>query len=280
MEFDLENPFPPSKEKIPSLFNIENDHMPSKTYIHSLVSASSSLLSIRREIFASILDFSRGFGPFSSYLAINYMDRFLSTHSIPEGKPWILKLVAISCISLALKMRKTEFSVSDLMDGGFMFDSATVERMEMLILGALKWRMRSVNPFSFVDYFISFFKFKDKPSIQALKERATEILLKSQNDIKLLEFKPSIISASALLSSAYELFPMQLQSLRDEICRSTFVNKENLLHCYDLMQDVAMEGYESVLAFESSSCTPANVLDLHCLSSSVSGSQSNPNMKK
>lgn len=31
-----------------------------------------------------------------------------------EGKPWILKLVAVSCVILALKMRKTEFSVSDI----------------------------------------------------------------------------------------------------------------------------------------------------------------------
>ncbi|KAI3457276.1 hypothetical protein Pfo_013939 [Paulownia fortunei] len=275
MEFDLENPLPPSKDKFPSLFDIENDHMPSKIYLQSLNSAGSHL-SIRREIVSSIFHFSSNFDPFLSYLAINYMDRFLSTHSIPDGKPWILKLVAISCISLALKMKKTEFSVSDLMhDGGFMLDSLTIERMEMLILGALKWRMRSANPFSFASYFISFFKFKDKPSIQALKNRSTEIILKAQNDIKLLEFKPSVISASALLCAAYELFPMQLTSFRDAICSCSYVNKENLLHCYDLMQDVAMEGYESVLAMDSSSCTPANVLDLHCFSSSISGSQTN-----
>lgn len=71
--------------------------------------------------------------------------------------------------------------VGEQHDGGFVFDSSTIERMEMLILGALKWRMRSVNPFSFTDYFISFFKFKDKPSVQDLKNRATEIILKSQS---------------------------------------------------------------------------------------------------
>lgn len=133
---------------------------------------------------------------------------------VQNGKPWILKLVAVCCTSLAFKMRKTEYSVFDLVvtpqscisfhkqktfvylcflylfllcwvgeqhDGGFVFDSSTIERMEMLILGALKWRMRSVNPFSFTDYFISFFKFKDKPSVQDLKNRATEIILKSQS---------------------------------------------------------------------------------------------------
>lgn len=61
-----------------------------------------------------------------------------------------------------------------------MFNSLTIKRMEMLILGALKWRMRSVNPFSFINYFISFFKSDDEPSIQALKTRATQIIFKSQ----------------------------------------------------------------------------------------------------
>lgn len=148
-----------------------------------------------------------------------------------EGRPWILKLVAVSCVILALKMRKAEFSVSDIQvnimsllkifrrtlkeyrhfdcrislslkklffrqsgvylrcgeiycpvqeDGGVTFDLQTIERMEMLILGTLKWRMRSVTPFSFLNFFISFFKFKEPPLRQALKARATEIIFKSQ----------------------------------------------------------------------------------------------------
>ncbi|KAL0354179.1 UNVERIFIED_CONTAM: putative cyclin-D6-1 [Sesamum angustifolium] len=275
MEFDLENPLPPSMDKFPSLFHIEDEHMPSKTYLQALNSADSNL-SIRREIVSSIFRLTRGIDTFSSYLATNYMDRFLSTHSIPDGKPWILKVVAISCISLALKMRKTEFSVSDLLDaGGFIVDFLTIERMEMLILGALKWRMRSVNPFSFANYFVTFFKSKDDSSIQALKNRAFAIILKAQNDVKLLEFKPSVISASALLVAAHELFPVQLPSFRDAICSCSYVNKANLVQCYDLMQDVAMERYESVLGMASSSCTPTNVLDPHCFSSSISSSQTN-----
>ncbi|KAK6157228.1 hypothetical protein DH2020_011476 [Rehmannia glutinosa] len=250
--------------------------MPSKTYIQSLNSGDFRL-SIRCEIVSWIVYLSRNFGPYLSYLAINYMDRFLSVHSKLDNKPWILKLVAIACISIALKMRKTEFSVSDLMqDGGFIFDSVTIGRIEMLILGALDWRMRSANPFCFVNYFISFFKFNDKPSIQALKNRATEIIFKAQHDIKLLEFKPSVISASALLCSVSELFPIQFPSFRNAICSCSYVNKEDLLQCYDLIQDVAMDGYDSAMAVAaSSSCTPANVLDLHCFSSSISGSQSN-----
>ncbi|KAL3647162.1 hypothetical protein CASFOL_008130 [Castilleja foliolosa] len=277
MEFDLENPLPPSNDKFPSLFHIESDHMPSNTYLHSLNSEGSHL-SIRRGIVSSIFRFSPDFDPFLSYLAINYMDRFLSTHSMPVGKPWIFKLVAISCISLALKMRKTESSVSHLMkDEGFMFDLTTIGKMEMLILGALKWRMRSANPFCFVNYFIPFFKLIDKPLIGALKNRATEIILKAQHDIKLLEFKPSIISASALLYATKDLSPIQFASFRNAVCSCSYVDKEEFVQCYEMMQDVAMEGYDPVWAMASSSCTPANVLDLNYFSSSISGSGSQSN---
>ncbi|KAG6428212.1 hypothetical protein SASPL_112463 [Salvia splendens] len=67
-------------------------------------------------------------------------------------------------------------------DGGLIFNSATIERMEMLILRALKCRMRSVNPFSFLNYFISLFDFGDNERlIQALKIRGAQIIFKSQH---------------------------------------------------------------------------------------------------
>ncbi|XP_057792563.1 putative cyclin-D6-1 [Salvia miltiorrhiza] len=268
MEFDLENPLPPSNDIFPSLFDIEIDHMPSTNYIQTLISSTYK----RREIASSIFRISRQSDPFLPYLAVNYMDRFLSAHSIPDGKPWIFRLVAVSCISLALKMRKAEFSVSDLMDdGGLMFNSLTIERMEMLILGALKWRMRSVNPFSFLNYFISFFDSDDEELIQALKNRGTQIILKSQNDIKLLEYKPSIISASAVLLASREFSPTQFQPFRDAICSCIYVIKEELQHCYDVMAE-AEEEEAAATASGSLTPSPANVLDFSC---SISETESN-----
>ena len=58
----------------------------------------------------------------------------------------------------------------------FIFDMQTINRMELLILGALDWQIRSITPFSFIHFFISFFEHKDPPLTQALKYRA--ILLK------------------------------------------------------------------------------------------------------
>ncbi|GAB2214986.1 hypothetical protein Droror1_Dr00019356, partial [Drosera rotundifolia] len=158
-------------------------------------------------------------------------------------------------------------------DQGFIFDSQTIERMELLILGALQWRMRSITPFSFLQSLMGFFKLKDPPLMQALKARAIEIIFMSQNEIKLMEFKSSMVAAAALLSASHELFPMQFPCFRRAISSCSFVNKETLASCCNVMQGILMEGYKS--AFDnatraaSSSDTPINILDRNWSSSST-----------
>ncbi|KAB2087784.1 hypothetical protein ES319_A04G128500v1 [Gossypium barbadense] len=247
MEFDLENPLTnfdnfhvsstvPSF--IPSFFLVESDHMPTETYIKTL-KASDLATSIRREAICSISQFSCKFSPFLSYLAVNYLDRFLSSQGLLQPNTWVLRLVAISCVSLAAKMNKLEFELTHFQgDGGYMFEAQTIERMEYVILGALKWRMRSITPFSFISFFISLFKLKDPPLMDVLKARAVERIMEAQNEIKLLEFKPSIIAATALVCASHELFPSQFPSFRKAISYCPYVNKENMLNCYNSIIDM------------------------------------------
>uniref|UniRef100_A0A6M2EKS3 B-like cyclin n=1 Tax=Populus davidiana TaxID=266767 RepID=A0A6M2EKS3_9ROSI len=271
MDFNLENPLTNSHElhfdTTPSLFLIESEHMPSKNYLRTLKEIDFDV-SFRREAISSVLRVSCNFDPSLSYLAVNYLDRFLSSQGIPQSKPWVFKLLSVACVSLAAKMKEAEFHVTDIQgDGGFVFDPQTIQKMEVLILGALNWRMRSITPFSFISFFISLFKPKDPPLRQALKARACEIIFKAQNDINLLEFRPSLTAASALLYACHELFPMQFLCFRKAISICSYVNKENLLQCYNAMQETAMDGYKSQFDMVSSSDTPVNVLDRHFSSS-------------
>ncbi|XP_026422872.1 putative cyclin-D6-1 [Papaver somniferum] len=268
MEYELENPLTGFEEHqsdtIPSLFSSESDHM---TYIST--SKSSDLdVSVRRQAIPMIFQFSCNSDPFVPYLAVNYLDRFISRQELPHGKPWMIKLLCISCLSLAAKMKQNDFSLTDDIQRkeGFIFDTETIQRMELLILGALKWRMRSITPFSFIYFFISLLKLKDPQLRQALKNRATQIIFTSQHEIKLLEFKPSIIAASALISASHELFPLQFPSFRTAISSCIYVNKEKLLDCWNVMNSTVMNSYESVfdmIISLSTNNTPVNVLDLH-----------------
>jgi cyclin D6 len=124
MEFDLENPLTdshePHSDTIPSLFLVESDHMPSENYSQSL-QAQGFDISVRREAISSIskvftlfispkeiskkkrktlcfncswcllffflFQLSCDFDPLLSYLAVNYLDRFLSSQGMLVKKP-------------------------------------------------------------------------------------------------------------------------------------------------------------------------------------------------
>ncbi|KAG6754777.1 hypothetical protein POTOM_040571 [Populus tomentosa] len=246
MKLDLENPLTSSEEHqsdtITYLFASEFDHMPSRNLLNFLETCDHFYISFRQEAISLILQAqcSCNCGPFIPYLAVNFMDRFISRMEIPQGKPWILRLLVVSCLSLAAKMENTDFSISNFQgdEAGFLFDNKTINRMELLILDTLEWRMRSITPFSFVHFFISLSQLKDPALTRTLKDRATEIIFKAQNEIKLLKFKPSIIAASALLVASKELLPLQFPSFKFSISAFECVNEENLLNCFDTLQEM------------------------------------------
>lgn len=78
--------------------------------------------------------------------------------SMQKGKGWPLQLSSVACLSLAAKME--EISVPLLLDlqikePTFIFKPKTIQRMELMVLATLKWRLRLITPFDFVHNFIS-----------------------------------------------------------------------------------------------------------------------------
>lgn len=237
-----------------------------------------------------------------------------------RGKPWVLRLLVLSCLSIAAKMKNTPFSPSDFLvirfpcplnfmapnckvtenefsmwtlsfrdtytsiipysmkqrEEGCIFDSLAINKMELLILNALGWRMRPVTPFPFLYFFLSFIQLKDPPMIHVLKCRASDIIFNATNgtssmqysslytsisllfslpgkifkiqdvvcshsliaEIKLLEYKPSILAASALLSASYELFQLQFPSFKVSILSCKYVNKVSDTFTANLAQNL------------------------------------------
>nr|GMD26910.1 cyclin-D3-1-like [Ipomoea batatas] len=48
------------------------------------------------------------FSPLTPILAINYLDRFLSSLQYQEDKLWMIHLAAVACVSLAAKVEETQ----------------------------------------------------------------------------------------------------------------------------------------------------------------------------
>ncbi|XP_073059974.1 putative cyclin-D6-1 [Primulina eburnea] len=270
MELDLQNPWTIQQyDGVPSLFANESEHMP------CLISFPSSELrfTVRRRALALIshAKFSYNLDPLLVYLAVNYIDRFVSKHEILEKRPWISHILVVACLSLAAKMRNSDLSVilTDLTrEEGLEFDARSVQRMEAIILSTLQWRMRSITPFSFLRYFISLLEVEDSSLTQALIHRASDIIFNVQHVLKISEHNPSTTSASALLCAIQDLMPHKISSSVSAISSCEYLDKDRLLECLGLMQEIATAGCEaSPNATGSCTLTPPSVLDRQCTSS-------------
>ncbi|KAJ8549655.1 hypothetical protein K7X08_033362 [Anisodus acutangulus] len=271
MEFDLEYPLTGFEEHhfhaFSTLFDTESDHSPSFLAFKS----TDVRFSLRRHslFLISQAQSSYKFDDYIAYLAVNYIDRFLSKQVVLENKPWIVQILVIASLSLAGKMRNVDLPLSDIQrDVGLVFDAQSIKRMESLILTTLNWRLRSITPFSFLHFFISFFQLGDSSLTQSIKQRASDIIFGTQYEIKLFEHKPSILAASALLCAADELIPLQFSSCLAAISECQYLNKEELMNALTVMREMLIELGESIVDADScSTLTPKSVLECERTSS-------------
>ncbi|KAJ9545358.1 hypothetical protein OSB04_025065 [Centaurea solstitialis] len=204
------------------------------------------------------------FGPLSLYLSINYLDRFLAVYELP-AKAWMMQLLAVSCLSLAAKMEETELPlILDFQVGGsrFVFEAKTIQKMELLVLTTLKWRMQAVTPFSFIHDFL--WKVNDgQPTSKSLILRSTQLILCTFKEIQFLEFRPSEIAAAV---ATYVVGSTQVSAL---------VQKDRVLKCMELLKGGCTLGSMSGTLTSSMPKSPIGVLEAaSCLSYKTDDSDS------
>lgn len=126
-----------------------------------------------------------GFGLKTAYTAVVYLDRFFLhriidvrkiLHRFPlfflcccflklyfilifssqRGKAWAVRLLSIACLSLAAKMEENKvITLTDFQFEDYLFKCDAIQRMELLVLATLQWRMIVITPFAYLSYFAS-----------------------------------------------------------------------------------------------------------------------------
>uniref|UniRef100_J3MLX8 Cyclin-like domain-containing protein n=1 Tax=Oryza brachyantha TaxID=4533 RepID=J3MLX8_ORYBR len=268
-EFDLENPFTsPADEPIASLLDAEGHHSPS-------VSAASS--AARREAAAFIsevrYDGELNVQPRVAYLALNYVDRFLSKRQLAgDGhNPWAPRLLAISCLSLAAKMqRAAAISVADIQRGDPMFGEATIRRMERMVLDALEWRARSVTPLAFLGFFLSSCFPQPRHQPPPLDSARLSLFAPVHfAEVKMAEFSPSVAAGAGPLPP--QVAGAHLPAFQAGVAACHFVNSEKLRECGEVMAAACGVGPGwTAAAAAGSADTPVTVLGHHRSASSES----------
>ncbi|XP_006366431.1 cyclin-D4-2-like [Solanum tuberosum] len=180
------------------------------------------------------------FGPLCLYLSVNYLDRFLSVFELPEERAWTMQLLAIACVSIAAKLEEVEVPLSeDLQIEGtqFEFEASTIQRMELLVLKTLNWRMHAITPFSFIGYFIKKIN-GDQIASTSTMFKATNLIIGTLKGIHFLEFKPSEIAAAVAI---YDVVKNKTSGIEKAI--STLiqqVQKDKVKKCVDLIKESSL----------------------------------------
>ncbi|KAI5078377.1 hypothetical protein GOP47_0006048 [Adiantum capillus-veneris] len=217
-----------------------------------------------------------GFSAQTAFLSVSYFDRFLSKHANSRGKTWFLQLVAISSISLAVKLQETEVPLlSDLQVGDiqYAFESCTIQRMELLIMSTLNWEMISVTPFSYLLYLLQKTYFLNGLS-QALISRSDELILRSCRDFRFVAYSPSVAAVASLVSACKEEVPSQAACLQRALLSVWPMKEREVMEWTRLMEEMLQgdpfwspPAHKVALWKSSAPQSPMGVLDAACFSS-------------
>ncbi|CAL9181160.1 unnamed protein product [Musa hybrid cultivar] len=232
-----------SDESIAGLIAAETDYSPGFDYPDRFRSKSLDSVA-RQEAVAWILKVHvyYGFRPLTAYLAVNYLDRFLSSHRLPQNE-WALQLLSVACLSLAAKLEETLLpSLLDLQveSAKFIFEPRTILRMELLVLNALNWRLRSVTPFAFINFFVH----KIDPAgkyATSLVSRVTEITLATMKDVNFLSHRPSSLAAASIICATDEVKDLTFVNPGIAASWCTGLIEEGISDCYQSLKQVIVD---------------------------------------
>ncbi|PIN06119.1 G1/S-specific cyclin D [Handroanthus impetiginosus] len=181
-----------------------------------------------------------GFHFSTAYLSMIYFDRFFARRSIDNGKSWPIRLLSVACLSLAAKMEECDVpALSEYHVDEYNFEGNVIQKMELLVLSTLEWKISCATPFAYLNYFIN--KFCGERRSKELINRAVELIFALIEEINVMEHRPSIIAAAAVLAAYdYGLTKKVLEIKVNAIPSWGSLEKEHTFSCYSLLQEIGM----------------------------------------
>lgn len=282
-------PSPPSdKNTITKLIDSESQFMPLSDYLHRCRHRSIDTTA-RQDSINWILKVHAhyAFRPLTALLSVNYFDRFLSSYSLPENG-WPYQILSVACLSLAAKMEEPDVPLLldlQVLEPGFIFEPKNIQKMELRVMAYLNWRLRSVTPFDYLDYFISKLpscSSTNPDNFSRLLKDSSDLILNTTRVIDFLGFTPSTVAAAAAISAAGKSYDTIPWEAGDGQFFHERVNKEMVRSCHQLMEEYLIDtcplSRHKVLSAEASvePASPVGVLDAAAACGSCDTRSENP----
>uniref|UniRef100_A0A7N0ZVD1 Cyclin-like domain-containing protein n=1 Tax=Kalanchoe fedtschenkoi TaxID=63787 RepID=A0A7N0ZVD1_KALFE len=182
-----------------------------------------------------------GFQFSTVYLAMTYFDQFISRQSIEDGKYWAVRLLSVACISVAAKMEELKVPVlSDYPVGEFVLEKSVIQRMELLVLSRLEWKMARITPFVYFGYYIGKFSGDSESGLKdQLMIKATQLVMNTLQEMNLMTQRPSTIAAAAILAALdIKLTEKALELKLGLVTSSRSLRNDEILSFYRFMQEI------------------------------------------
>ncbi|CAL0320764.1 unnamed protein product [Lupinus luteus] len=176
-----------------------------------------------------------GFSTLTATLAVTYLDRFLSSFHFQREKPWMMQLVAVTCISLAAKVEETQVPLLldlQVQDTKYMFEAKTIQRMELLVLSTLKWKMHPVTPLSFLDHIIRRLGLKTNLHWEFFR-RCEHLLLSVLLDSRFSGCLPSVLATATMLHVIDQIEHRDGLEYKNQLLSVLKISKEKVDECYN-----------------------------------------------
>lgn len=238
-----------------------------------------SLAKARREVVQWMLKVIAyySFSPLTALLAVTYLDRFLHRFQPHSDKPWMVQLSAVACLSLAAKVDETDVPLLlDLQveEPSYVFEPKNIQKMEILVLSTLEWKMNPVTPISFLDYIARRLALRSHLCWEFLA-RCERLILSVITDSRFMSFLPSTMATATMLYVITSIEPSLALENHDQLLGILGINKDKVRDCCMLIQEVTTNvGSESNSKRKLGSlpCSPKGVFDLSFSSDSSNDS--------
>ncbi|KAG6406924.1 hypothetical protein SASPL_134541 [Salvia splendens] len=168
------------------------------------------------------------FSALTAVLAVNYFDRFQRSFQSGGDKPWMAQLAAVACVSLAAKVEETHvpllLDLQVVEETDYVFESKTIQRMEILVLSTLDWKMNPVTPISFLD------------CIARKLGMFSDTFLRRY--CRFMRYPPSALATATMLYVISSVEPTIGVEHHDHLIGILGINKDKVENCCTLIQEV------------------------------------------
>lgn len=204
-----------------------------------------------------------GFSCLTAILAINYLDRFLSSLHYQKDKPWMMQLASLSCLSLAAKVEEIQVPLLldfQAVDSKYVFEAKTIQKMELLILSTLKWRMNPVTPISFLDHIIRRLGLKSHVHWEFLR-RCESLLLTVMPDSGFLSYLPSVLATAIMLHVIHQVDPYNAVDYETQLLEVLGISKTKVTDCYEAIAELSSTSNSLKRKYDPVPSSPSSVTD-------------------